>query len=322
MRIVFMGTPDFAVNTLDAIYQAGHEIVLVVTQPDKPKGRSGALQMSDVKKYAAEHGLEVFQPVRIREEESAERLRECGCELIVVAAFGQILTKEILDMPKYGCINVHASLLPRLRGASPIQTAILEGDRETGVTIQRMGEGLDTGDIISARSIPIEASDTGGSLFDKLAGLGASLAVETIAAIAEGRAVYTPQDEGRASYARKIDKSMGHIDWTKSAGETERLVRALDPWPSAFTFIGGKMLKIWKAEAGPAKEAAPGTVAEIKKDGITVSCGEGSLIIRELQLEGKKRMSAQAFLLGYPLKCGTVLDIQDFSDNMIQTPKV
>ena len=203
-----MGTPDFAVSTLKAVSEAGHDIALVVTQPDRPKGRSGALQMSDVKRFAAEHGLKVFQPERVRTEEAVSTLKECGCDLIVVAAFGQIISKEILDLPKYGCINVHASLLPKLRGASPIQTSILEGDEETGVTIQQMGEGLDTGDILSQRSIPIEDNDTGGSLFDKLAVLGASLAVDTIEDIAAGRTDPHPQDESRATYAKKIDKSI------------------------------------------------------------------------------------------------------------------
>ncbi len=303
-----MGTPDFAVNSLAAIHEAGHEIVLVVTQPDKPKGRSGALQMSEVKQCALKLGFEVFQPERIRSEEAVSRLREYECELIVVAAFGQILTKDILDMPKHGCINVHASLLPRLRGASPIQTAILEGDKETGVTIQQMGEGLDTGDIISKRSIPIEPDDTGGSLFDKLAELGAQLAVETIDDIAEGRATAYPQDETKASYAKKIDKSMGRIDWEKSAEETERIVRALDPWPSAYTFLDGRMLKIWRALAGGDTGEAPGTVSLVTRDAFTVSCGSGSLIIKEIQLEGKKRMPVRDFLLGYELKTGKRLD--------------
>lgn len=305
-----MGTPDFAVYTLKAIYEAGHGIVLVVTQPDRPKGRSGALQMSDVKQFAVEHGLEVFQPDRIRSDDAVARLREYGCDLIVVAAFGQILSKEILDMPKYGCINVHASLLPRLRGASPVQTSILEGDDETGVTIQQMGEGLDTGDIISCRNIPIEADDTGGSLFDKLALLGASLAVDTIDDISNDRVSPRPQDESRATYAKKIEKSMGRIDWSKSAEETERLIRALDPWPSAYTYLGGKIFKIWKADKGAGVGAAAGTVAEVTGDTVTIACGEGSLILKEVQLEGKKRMKVHDFLLGYELKEGTMLDEQ------------
>jgi methionyl-tRNA formyltransferase len=210
-------------------------------------------------------------------------------------------------MPKYGCINVHASLLPHLRGASPIQTAILEGDSETGVTIQQMGEGLDTGDIISARSIPIEPSDTGGSLFDKLARLGAELTVETIADIEEGRASATPQDESMASYAKKIDKQMGHIDYSLSAAEIERMIRALNPWPSAFSHIDGKLMKIWKASVGGSTDGKAGCVTEVKKDSFTVACGEGSLIVEEVQLEGKKRMTVHDLLLGYRINPGTVL---------------
>ncbi len=304
MKIIFMGTPDFAAKTLEAIDRAGHEIALAVTQPDKPKGRSGKLAVSDVKQYAIEHGIEVFQPEKVREASSIARLHKCESELIVVAAFGQILPKEILEMPKYGCINVHASLLPHLRGASPIQTSILLGDKETGVTIQQMGEGLDTGDIISQRSIPIEDDDTGGSLFDKLSELGAELTVDTIKDIAAGGISPVPQDETQASYAKKIDKSMGHIDWNKDASEIERMIRALNPWPSAYTYIDGKMLKIWSAGTESEKTGTPGEVAEVMKDTITVSCGKGSLILKEVQLEGKKRMDVHDFLLGYKVQAG------------------
>ena len=301
-----MGTPDFAVNSLEAINDAGHEITLVVTQPDKPKGRSGALQMSDVKQCALKLGIPVFQPEKIKDPAAFDKLKEYECELIVVAAFGQIIPEEILKFPKYGCINVHASLLPRLRGASPIQTAILEGDAETGVTIQQMGVGLDTGDILSQSRIPIDKDDTGGSLFDKLADLGAELVVKTIEDIGEGRIKPCPQDEDKASYAKKIDKSMGRIDWNMDACEIERLIRALDPWPSAFSSLEGRMVKIWKAQTGPGTDAAPGRVTDVRKDGISVACGSGSIIIKEIQLEGKKRMPVHDFLLGYDLKPGAL----------------
>ncbi len=301
-----MGTPDFAVNSLEAINDAGHEITLVVTQPDKPKGRSGALQMSDVKQCALKLGIPVFQPENIKDPAAFDKLKEYECELIVVAAFGQIIPEEILKFPKYGCINVHASLLPRLRGASPIQTAILEGDAETGVTIQQMGVGLDTGDILSQSRIPIDKDDTGGSLFDKLADLGAELVVKTIEDIGEGRIRPCPQDEDKASYAKKIDKSMGRIDWNMDACEIERLIRALDPWPSAFSSLEGRMVKIWKAQTVPGTDAAPGRVTDVRKDGISVACGSGSLIIKEIQLEGKKRMPVHDFLLGYDLKPGAL----------------
>lgn len=306
MKIIFMGTPDFAVNSLEAINDAGHEITLVVTQPDKPKGRSGALQMSDVKQCALKLGIPVFQPEKIKDPAAFDKLKEYECELIVVAAFGQIIPEEILKFPKYGCINVHASLLPRLRGASPIQTAILEGDAETGVTIQQMGVGLDTGDILSQSRIPIDKDDTGGSLFDKLADLGAELVVKTIEDIGEGRIRPCPQDEDKASYAKKIDKSMGRIDWNMDACEIERLIRALDPWPSAFSSLEGRMVKIWKAQTVPGTDAAPGRVTDVRKDGISVACGSGLLIIKEIQLEGKKRMPVHDFLLGYDLKPGAL----------------
>ncbi len=301
-----MGTPDFAVNSLEAINDAGHEITLVVTQPDKPKGRSGALQMSDVKQCALKLGIPVFQPEKIKDPAAFDKLKEYECELIVVAAFGQIIPEEILNFPKYGCINVHASLLPRLRGASPIQTAILEGDAETGVTIQQMGVGLDTGDILSQSRIPIDKDDTGGSLFDKLADLGAELVVKTIEDIGEGRIRPCPQDEDKASYAKKIDKSMGRINWNMDACEIERLIRALDPWPSAFSSLEGRMVKIWKAQTVPGTDAAPGRVTDVRKDGISVACGSGLLIIKEIQLEGKKRMPVHDFLLGYDLKPGAL----------------
>lgn len=301
-----MGTPDFAVNSLEAINDAGHEITLVVTQPDKPKGRSGALQMSDVKQCALKLGIPVFQPEKIKDPAAFDKLKEYECELIVVAAFGQIIPEEILKFPKHGCINVHASLLPRLRGASPIQTAILEGDAETGVTIQQMGVGLDTGDILSQSRIPIDKDDTGGSLFDKLADLGAELVVKTIEDIGEGRIKPCPQDEDKASYAKKIDKSMGRIDWNMDACEIERLIRALDPWPSAFSSLEGRMVKIWKAQTVPGTDAAPGRVTDVRKDGISVACGSGSIIIKEIQLEGKKRMPVHDFLLGYDLKPGAL----------------
>ncbi len=303
MKIIFMGTPDFAAATLEALSVSGHDIALVVTQPDKPKGRSGKLQMSDVKQCAIRHGFEVFQPDKVKEKDAVERLRAVKPDLIVVAAFGQILSKEILDIPKYGCINVHASLLPRLRGASPIQTAILEGDKVTGVTIMQMNEGLDTGDILSAAEVVIEDDDTGGSLFDKLSVTGATLVTDTIDKLEKGLIKPVPQDESRSSYAKMIKKDMGHIDWNKDAESIERMIRALDPWPSAYTYINGKSLKIWKASVSE-DEGEAGTVGKVTKDDFTIYCGSKSLRISELQLEGKKRMKSKDFLLGYKLEAG------------------
>lgn len=303
MKIVFMGTPDFAAVTLDALVLAGYDIALVVTQPDKAKGRSGKLQMSDVGRYAADHDLEVFKPERIKDEASVARLKETGCDLIVVAAFGQILSREVLDIPRLGCINVHASLLPKLRGASPIQTAILDGEKVTGVTIMQMGEGLDTGDMLSQVEVEIADDDTGGSLFDKLAHAGGELLIDTIKKLEKGEITPVPQDEASSSYARMIKKDMGSINWSDDAESIERMIRALNPWPSAYTYINGKTLKIWSATVTDGSGEI-GCVGDVTKDGFSVYCKNGALRIKELQLEGRKRMSAHDFLLGFPLKEG------------------
>ena len=312
MRVIFMGTPDFAVGTLEALVQAGYEVVLAVTQPDKPQGRKQVLVAPPVKEKALELGIPVFQPKRVREPDSLRVIRDCEPELIVVAAFGQILPKELLDMPKYGCINVHASLLPKYRGAAPIQWSILNGDAVTGVTIMRMDVGLDTGDMIAKTEVAILPEDTGGSLFDRLAEAGAKLCVDTIPSIVDGTAVYTPQDESAATKVEMIKKQDGHIDFTRSAKEIECQVRGLNPWPSAYTSLAGKTLKIWAADVcedvgSMDDSAAPGTVAFIKKDSFGVQTADGILICKEVQLEGKKRMSAADFLRGNAVEAGTVL---------------
>ncbi len=306
MRVIFMGTPDFAVGTLEALIDAGHEVVLAVTQPDRPKGRGGKMQFSDVKVCAIEHGIEVYQPQRIREIECIEHLRGYNADIIVVVAFGQILTKELLEMPRYGCVNVHASLLPKYRGAAPIQWAVINGEKVTGVTTMRMDEGLDTGDMIMTREIELDADETGGSLFDRLAVVGAELCVETLEALEAGTATFTPQEHDKATKVGIIKKQFGEIDFTKSAREIECLMRGLDPWPSAFTHINGKLLKLWKADVVDAA-GEPGTVVETGKDCLVVACGEGALSIRELQLEGKKRMLTGDFLRGYSIACGDKL---------------
>ncbi len=306
MKVIFMGTPDFAVGTLEAVLEAGHEVVLVVTQPDKPKGRSGALQFPPVKECALAHGLEVFQPKKIREEENVEFLRKYDADIFVVAAFGQILPKSILDMPKYGCINVHASLLPKYRGAAPIQWAILNGDEFTGVTIQRMDIGVDTGDMIAKRQIRIAADETGGGLFDKLAEVGAQLCVETMASIEAGTAEYIPQDHEQATHVSMISKELGDIDWHRPAVEIERLIRGLNPWPSAYTRLDGKTFKIWKAKVvSDATDHKPGCIIRVTKDSMEVQTGIGVLSLLEVQLEGKKRMEVDAFLRGYNVEQGT-----------------
>ena len=309
MRIVFMGTPDFAVGALEALVEAGHEVAAVVTQPDKPKGRGKEMQQTPVKACALKHNIEVFQPIKIKTPDAVEVLKGYDADLFVVAAFGQILSKEILDMPKYGCVNIHASLLPKYRGAAPIQWAVLDGEKETGVTIMQMNEGLDTGDMLTKVIVPIEDNDTGESLFNKLAEAGAKLLVETIPQIEAGTLNPEPQDDSRSTYARMIKKEMGQIDWKKEAVVLERLVRGMNSWPSAYTHFNGKTLKVWEAGVEVSeKKAEPGTVVEVTKASIKVQTGKDLLVLKQIQLEGKKRMDVGAFLLGYKVEVGTVLN--------------
>jgi len=309
MRIVYMGTPDFAVNPLKALAEAGYEVVGVVTQPDKPKGRGKTMMSTPVKEEALKHGYPVYQPVKVREPEFMETLKALEPDIIVVAAFGQIIPGSILELPKFGCINIHASLLPKYRGAAPIQQAVIDGEKESGVTIMKMGTGLDTGDMISKIVVPITPSETGGSLFDKLAEAGAELLIETLPHIFDGTAVYEKQpEESPTPYAGMITKQMGKMDFSKSAKELERLVRGLNPWPSAFTFWNGKTLKVWEsfvAEDADASGLEPGTVVKTDKNGIYVACGQGVLELSQVQLEGKKRMDADAFLRGCKIDAGS-----------------
>ena len=308
MRIVYMGTPDFAVNPLHALAEAGYEVVGVVTQPDKPKGRGKTMLPTPVKEEAMKHGFPVFQPVKVRDPEFQEVLEGLEPDIIVVAAFGQIIPKSILELPKYGCINIHASLLPKYRGAAPIQQAVIDGEKESGVTIMQMGAGLDTGDMISKIIVPLAADETGGSLFDKLSEVGAKLCVKTMEAIENGTAVYTPQDDALATHTGKIQKEMGSIDWSKDAEVIERLVRGLNPWPSAYTRIDDKNLKIWRAKViSHEVKAAPGCILKVTKDELEVQTGNGVLALLEVQLEGKKRMTTDAFLRGYQVTEGSFL---------------
>ena len=308
MKVIFMGTPDFAVGTLEEIIKAGHEVALVVTQPDKPRGRSGALQFPPVKECAVAHGIEVFQPKKIREEENVEYLRKYNADIIVVAAFGQLLPKSILDMPKYGCINVHASLLPKYRGAAPIQWSVINGDPVTGVTIMQMDVGMDTGDMIATREVVIADDETGGGLFDKLAEVGAKLCVDTMVEIENGTAVRTPQNHDEATHVSMISKELGNVDWNKSAVEIERLIRGLNPWPSAYTQLDGKTFKLWKAQVlAENTDKKPGTIVKAEKNSLFVQTGEGILALLEVQLEGKKRMEVDAFLRGYQVETGNCL---------------
>lgn len=310
MRVVFMGTPDFAVATLEAIINAGHEVAGVVTQPDKPKGRGKNMQFTPVKEVAIASGIPVYQPVKVKEPDFIEKLKKLDPEVIVVVAFGQILPKEILDMPKYGCVNVHASLLPKYRGAAPIQWAVIDGEKESGVTTMFMEEGLDTGDMLKKTVVPLEEDETGGSLHDKLAAAGADLLIETLKELEEGTAVRTKQDDTLSNYAKMLDKQLGRIDFMKSAEEIERLIRGLNPWPSAFTGIDGKTLKIWSATVIEKEiQGEFGEVVEVNKDSLLVKTGKGLLQLDEVQLEGKKRMEIDAFLRGYPVEVGTILSL-------------
>lgn len=307
MKIVYMGTPDFAVGPLKALIEAGHEICAVVTQPDRQKGRGKEMAPSPVKECASEYGIPVLTPVKIKEAEAIEELKKYPADIFVVAAFGQILSEEILNMPKYGCVNIHASLLPKYRGAAPIQWSIIDGEKETGVTIMQMDKGLDTGDILFQKKVPITEEETGASLFDKLAEAGAELIVEALAKIEKGEVTPVKQDDNNSCYAKMLSKSTGKIDWNKSAVEIERLVRGLNSWPSAYTEYKGKQLKIWKAEVLPHIEGKPGTIAKVTKDAVVVCTGDGALSLLEIQLEGKKRMSTKEFLLGRTFAEGEVL---------------
>lgn len=316
-----MGTPEFSVGTLEALADAGHEIVLAVTQPDKPRGRGKEMQYPPVKEAALKRGIPVFQPMKVREPECMEELARYQADVMVVVAFGQILPAKILQMAPYGCINVHASLLPKYRGAAPIQWAVMNGDEVSGVTIMKMDEGLDTGDMLTKVEVPLAADETGGSLFDKLAAAGAKLLVETLPKLEKGEVTPEKQPEiSTTEYARMIKKEDGKIDWTKSAVEIERQIRAMSPWPSAFTKVNGKNLKIWDAKViamfggdlfskipgqNPTKSAGKVWVAD--ETGLHVKTGDGILVIEELQLEGKKRMKTADFLRGYAIEPGTRL---------------
>lgn len=309
MKIVFMGTPDFAVGTLHALAESEHEVAAVVTQPDKPKGRGKTLMPTPVKEEALKYNIPVYQPQKVRSEEFQNILAGIQPDAIVVVAFGQIIPQSILDIPRYGCLNVHASLLPKYRGAAPIQWAVIDGEKESGVTIMRMDAGLDTGDMIAKQIVTLETDETGGSLFEKLSQVGADLLLETLDSIENGTAVYEKQpEESPTPYAAMLDKKMGLIDWERPAGEIECLIRGLNPWPSAYTYLDGKTLKIWKAQVENSdSEEQPGTVIQADKEAFCVACGSKVLHITELQLEGKKRMAFDAFLRGYPVETGTCM---------------
>lgn len=328
MKIVFMGTPDFAARALEAIVKAGHQVTLVVTQPDKPRGRGKEMQFPPVKKTALSCHIPVFQPIKIKTKEAVDVLRAQEADIFVVAAFGQILSGEILKLPKYGCVNIHASLLPKYRGAAPIQHAIINGETESGITIMQMDEGLDTGAMLTQKKVRIEKTDTGESLHDKLREAGAELIVETLPLIEAGKTTATPQDDSLSSYAGRLTKALGEINWAQDAKTLERLVRGLHSWPGCYTYLNGKTIKIWEADVAEDKEAdsdrnkavggafaeiqegvdtRPGTVRKVTKDAVYVQTGEGLLVLKGIQPEGKRRMAVKDFLLGYEIKPGDSL---------------
>lgn len=305
MKIVFMGTPDFSVETLKQIIAAGHEVSLVVTQPDRPRGRGKKPSYSPVKEFAVEHNIPCFQPEKIRDESCIEILERENADIFVVVAFGQILPQRILDIPKYGCMNVHASLLPAYRGAAPIQWSVINGDPETGVTTMRMDAGMDTGDILLQERIRIAPDETGGSLFDKLAAAGGALCVKTLEQIQDGSIHPIRQDHEAATYTRMISKKDGQIDFSLPAKQIECLIRGMNPWPSAYTYIDQKILKLWNADVIiPKEQYEPGEVFDVTKDSFCVAAGKDALKILSLQLEGKKRMDTADFLRGFSLKNG------------------
>lgn len=312
MKLVFMGTPDFAAGALKAIVEAGYEVSAVVTQPDKPKGRGKEVQFPPVKEYALLQGIPVLQPARIKAPEAIAELKQYEADVYVVAAFGQLLSKEVLEIPRFGCLNIHASLLPKYRGAAPIAWAVLNGDEKTGVTIMQMDEGMDTGDILLQREIPIAADETADSLFDKLMILGGQAIVETLPLLGTNQLLPVKQREEDATHVGKLSKDFGHILWQEPAEVIERKVRGLNSWPSAYTFFRGKRLKVWEASVqknrdDEEKGFPAGTVCLAEKDALHVQTGAGVLKITSVQLEGKKRMTVKEFLLGCPVCPGEQL---------------
>lgn len=309
MNIMFMGTPDFAIPSLEALYEAGHNVTCVITQPDKPKGRGHKMAHPPVYECAERHGTPVYQPENLKKENFEHILREHNPELIAVVAYGKILPEYVLNFPKYGCINVHGSLLPKYRGAAPMQWCLINGEEKTGVTTMYMEKGLDTGDMLLKEEIDITDDDNYETIHDKLNVIGAKLLVDTVSALMAGTCTRIPQDDALSCYSPMIDKNTARIDWSKSAESIKNLVRGLYPFPRAFTTLDGKQLKIEKALVdNNSSSAEPGTVTEVTKKSFTVACGEGTaLVVTQVQLEGKKSMNVQSFLLGNALERGTVL---------------
>ena len=300
LRIIFAGTPDFAASALAEIINSEHQVVAVYTQPDRPAGRGRKLRASPVKDLALEHDIPVLQPENLKETETQETLRSFNADVMVVAAYGLILPQVVLDTPRLGCLNIHASLLPRWRGAAPIQRAIAAGDKESGITIMQMNAGLDTGDILQLFACPITAEDSGGDLHDRLAEMGATAIVKILNDLDSNKLKLTVQDDSLATYAHKLDKKEALINWQSSATEIERLIRAFNPWPVAFTYINDKTLRIWQAQTlTDNSDLEAGTVIACDKKGIDISCGEGTLRLLKLQPSGSKAMDVTSFMNGH-----------------------
>lgn len=310
MRIIFMGTPEFACPTLQKLLDRGEDVVAVVTQPDRPKGRGQQTLPPPVKVLAERHGIPVMQPLKVRVPEVVESIRALEPDLIVVVAFGQILPKSLLDIPRYGCINVHASLLPRWRGAAPLNWCIINGETETGVTTMMMDVGLDTGDMLVKKSTPIDPDENTQSLHDRLSVVGAEALSETLDLLKTGKLVREKQDDALTCYAPMLKKEDGLIDWSRGPQAIRNLVRGMTPWPGAFSFLDGKMLKIYRVETAGG-EGTPGSVIRAGREGLEVACNGGSIVIEELQLEGKKRLPAGDFLAGYKIAPGSILGKKD-----------
>jgi methionyl-tRNA formyltransferase len=314
LRVVFMGTPEFACPTLQKLMDRGEEVIAVVTQPDRPKGRGQKTVPTPVKELSEKNGITVLQPLKVRTPEFIEILKGMNPDLIVVVAFGQILPKALLDIPKFGCINVHASLLPRYRGAAPLNWCIINGETETGVTTMQMDEGLDTGAILLKKTTPIDPDEDTSSLHDRLSVLGAEVLSETLDMLVAGKLIPEKQDDSLSCYAPILKKEHGLIDWDCTAQAIRNMVRGMSPWPGAFTRLDGKLLKIYKVRTDNTKcedDSTPGTVLKADRDGIEVACGEGSIIIDELQLEGRKRLPAGEFLAGCKIEPGTIFGDKD-----------
>lgn len=309
MKIVFMGTPDFAVPTLEALVEE-HEVLAVISQPDKPKGRGKKLQPTPVKAAALEHGLTVYQPEKIKDPEFISVLSGIKADVFVVVAYGQILPQEVLDMPRYGCVNVHGSLLPKYRGAAPIQWSIINGEKVTGVTIMYMEKGLDTGDMLLKREIPIDPDDTYGTLHDKMAPIGAQALLDALVMLENGTAKPEKQNDELSSYVSVIKKAQGQLDWRNSAEALVNIIRGLNPVPGAFGFLNGEMLKIWRAEAVSGVSGTPGEVVAVdKKKGFTVAAGRDAVLVTEVQAKGGKKMSAADYMRGHEISVGEKFEL-------------